>query len=314
MKSPSRQIKTVGLVLNNIDDYIIPNFQTKSRWDMSKKIKLVDSILNQMPVPEFFVSKNNDVDYKDSFLVLDGQQRLAALRDFKAGKFSMTFGDIGKKPVNFSNLSPLEQQKFDEYNLSFQIIEGNDREIREVFKRLNDGTPLNKIEKRNIVPSELLDFIKDTVKTHSLFKKLNIKDDKRFAHTDLLQRLVLMLDKGFVSSSDKNLTKLLERYSKLSDTLKSRINNFLDLIDDRLNSSNINIIKKQGVLTFSSVLIELQNRNKNIPDNIFKQYINTEVRLLNESPEYAHIYNQGGYVSTIISKRAKMITDTMLNS
>src|SRR3954464_15746047 len=60
-----------------------PDFQRGEVWSTNKKQRLIDSIIRQWHVPPIHLVANDDGTYD----VLDGQQRLTAIRDFVNGKF-----------------------------------------------------------------------------------------------------------------------------------------------------------------------------------------------------------------------------------
>lgn len=62
---------------------IIPRFQRNFVWDMKKASKLIESLLLGLPVPQLFLYE----EAKNSFLVIDGQQRLLSIFFFFKGRF-----------------------------------------------------------------------------------------------------------------------------------------------------------------------------------------------------------------------------------
>jgi hypothetical protein len=65
------------LKYNQIDLY--PKFQRKANlWDDVRKSRLIESLLLRFPLPAFYF----DIENEDNWLVVDGLQRLSAIRDF----------------------------------------------------------------------------------------------------------------------------------------------------------------------------------------------------------------------------------------
>jgi hypothetical protein len=60
-----------------------PGFQRGEIWDRPRRQRLIDTILRDWYVPAVHIVKDED----GSEVVLDGQQRLAAIRDFFADQF-----------------------------------------------------------------------------------------------------------------------------------------------------------------------------------------------------------------------------------
>ncbi len=75
--------------VNTIFDFIkggtikIPNFQRNYVWDMKRASKLIESLLIGVPIPQIFLYEEK----RNSFLVIDGQQRLMTIYYFKMKKF-----------------------------------------------------------------------------------------------------------------------------------------------------------------------------------------------------------------------------------
>lgn len=61
----------------------IPGFQRNYVWDLSRASKLIESILIGLPVPQVFLYEEE----RNSFLVIDGQQRLMSIYYFAKGRF-----------------------------------------------------------------------------------------------------------------------------------------------------------------------------------------------------------------------------------
>lgn len=61
----------------------IPQFQRNYVWDKKRASKLIESLLIGLPVPQVFLYEES----KNSFLVIDGQQRLLTLYFFAKGRF-----------------------------------------------------------------------------------------------------------------------------------------------------------------------------------------------------------------------------------
>ena len=60
-----------------------PEFQRGEVWDLPRRQRLIDSILRDWYVPAVHFVRDEDGEET----VLDGQQRLAAIRDFFDGRF-----------------------------------------------------------------------------------------------------------------------------------------------------------------------------------------------------------------------------------
>src|SRR3954471_18520269 len=61
----------------------IPDFQRNYVWDIKRASKLIESIIIGLPVPQVFLYEEG----RNSFLVIDGQQRLLSVYFFFKGRF-----------------------------------------------------------------------------------------------------------------------------------------------------------------------------------------------------------------------------------
>lgn len=141
-----------------------PEYQRRLRWSNSQKSKLIESLLLNIPVPPVFFYENEAARYE----VMDGQQRLSAIRDFFAGDFTLT-GLRVLEPLNglrYTKCPPRVKRTLDRASISAIVLlleSENERketggkakrsiaDIRRlVFDRLNTGgRTLNAQEIRN---------------------------------------------------------------------------------------------------------------------------------------------------------------------
>lgn len=150
--------KTIQDVLNEVTVGIInpdPIGQrppVQSGWKKSQGI--IDSILRGFSVGTITVrdikndSKNQKVYKGVDWLVLDGGNRIRAIRDFMRGRFATKkcedLPQISNK--TFLQLSEEYRLKLEETDLQFTVYTCNDSEGTQIFRRLNTVTPVNQIE------------------------------------------------------------------------------------------------------------------------------------------------------------------------
>jgi hypothetical protein len=132
-------------------------FQRNSVWPRPAKAYLIDTILNERPIPLFFFQRGNSPQSgRPEYSVIDGQQRLRAVFEFLEDRFRLTeskedsvakaFG--GKK---YSQLPREMQERILNYDLVVQELSGySDDDIRDMFARMNRYVvPLSKQELRH---------------------------------------------------------------------------------------------------------------------------------------------------------------------
>src|SRR5687768_14304864 len=84
-----------------------PDFQRGEVWTRPKKQRLIDSILRGWHVPPIHLVRRPS----GYFDVLDGQQRLTAIRDFTQGQFPVK-GDIEPLDARIKNLAVCDTRVF----------------------------------------------------------------------------------------------------------------------------------------------------------------------------------------------------------
>lgn len=90
----------------NSDDYILnPEFQRRHRWDNTRKSKLIESFIMNVPIPPIFLYEKEYSVYE----VMDGLQRLTAISQFYEDKFALQ--DLAEwKELNGLKYSQLPEQ------------------------------------------------------------------------------------------------------------------------------------------------------------------------------------------------------------
>jgi hypothetical protein len=173
-----RDLIDKGEVLN-----LRPEYQRRLRWSVTQKSKLIESLLLNIPVPPVFLYENDAARYE----VMDGQQRLNAVKEFISGDFALTSLTV-LEPLNgirYSRCPPRIKRTLDRASLSAIVLllesasesTGNQLSMTDVrrfiFDRLNTGgTKLNAQEIRNALNPGPLNRIIVELTRASLFTKV----------------------------------------------------------------------------------------------------------------------------------------------
>jgi uncharacterized protein with ParB-like and HNH nuclease domain len=75
-----------------LGSFVLPPFQRPPVWTMEQKIRLIESILDELPVPPYVVNRDLEDGYLYDRWLLDGQQRITAVIGFVEGEFASTYG------------------------------------------------------------------------------------------------------------------------------------------------------------------------------------------------------------------------------
>jgi hypothetical protein len=212
-------IKTIVDRIESGDLDLQPNFQRGEVWSKTKKQRLIDTILREWHVPPIHVIEPSDSRRQE---VLDGQQRLAAIRDFARGELQIDGhiepfdSEISQlHGLKYRNLSPSWRRRFDQYTIRvFRIVDYKAAEPGELFFRLNQPTSLTAAEQRNAYFGPVRQQVKQLVakaEQQGLGRDFFGFSNARMAYDDILARVALTVEKG--SISDKiTAAKLADLY------------------------------------------------------------------------------------------------------
>lgn len=129
-----------------------PEFQRGSVWTPGARTYLIDTILNDLPIPKIYLRTTVDIATKKSTRdVVDGQQRLRAIIDFANDKFALSNRSEKFSKLRYSTLDTELQQAFLSYPIAVgQLLNADNEDVLEVFARLNSySVRLNNAEKRH---------------------------------------------------------------------------------------------------------------------------------------------------------------------
>jgi hypothetical protein len=204
MRLIERDEKIIAVYNDIVDKQIDlkPDFQRGEVWSSSKKKLLVDSIFREWHIPPIHVVLLSNGKSE----VLDGQQRLTAIRDFMENKFSIdgsiepkdqTIIDLnGKK---YRDLEVNEKILFDRALLKiYEMRDYNQGEPSEFFYRLNQTVKLTSAEARNSIYGDVREDIKQLVEYMDevgVTKNILGFSNSRMAYNDMLSRVCFFTER-----------------------------------------------------------------------------------------------------------------------
>lgn len=174
--------------------------------------------------------KDNDDPNPYIYEAVDGQQRIRTILEFMGevppndkcyrGVWYKPFPALLETPMAkgrlYSQLKPEQQSEFDEQNLTIMVLEqATIEEIRDMFFRLQNGTPLNAQQKRNAMGSNLGRAAKELADLS--FFAVSVNFDNTFAiHNLVASQMLLLEQKGAIAScTSRQLDKLYKQYQKV---------------------------------------------------------------------------------------------------
>jgi hypothetical protein len=177
---------------------LAPDFQRHTDiWTDDAKSRVIESILIRIPIPSFYVDATDE----DKWLIIDGLQRLYALKRF--------ISDKELKLSGLEYLTNLEGKTYDELDRRYQrrleetqvtvylIDKGTPAEVKyNIFKRINTGgVSLNKQEVRHALnPGTAPKFVAKLaqLKEFTEVVKLDKKYIKRMLDREYILRFMVL--------------------------------------------------------------------------------------------------------------------------
>ena len=214
-----RENPTIDLLVKRIrhdEINLSPDFQRKGGiWTDDAQSRLIESILIRIPLPAFYVDATNE----DSWLVVDGLQRLTALKRFIVEQ-SLALRGLeflhqweGRR---FGELPRSLQRRIEETGVTiFAIQKGTPEEVKfNIFKRINTGgLPLSPQEIRNALNGKRVrEFILKLVQSQhfKLATSSSIKD-KRMADRECVTRFLAFMLRDPSDYNRKDFDAFLNR-------------------------------------------------------------------------------------------------------
>lgn len=204
-----------------------PHFQRRSVWTVRAKSKFIESLILGIPIPQILLAERREA--RNEFLVLDGKQRLSAIKEF----FDEPTEE--RSPFKLQGLEDLDElnghswhslkenfprivRAIDASVIRTAVIRGwrRDDVLYEIFHRLNSGSVrLSPMELRmSLIRGPFVrEVIKQTAESQSLQEMLGLRmPDKRMKDVEVAIRHFAFQD--FSVEYRGNLKEFLDDYCR----------------------------------------------------------------------------------------------------
>ena len=236
----------------------------EDQWSTLQRGELIDSLLRSYPIdPIRCEVKEDGINY-----VFDGVQRSTNICNFLSDGYklprslkSVTLDSVeyqiaGKK---FSQLDEAVQDKIKSSEIQVYMFTGcTDNDIREMYRRQNNGKVLSSTQKRTAIESDELSEIVFSLADHPFFKKVLGKNKlKKDVQRDYIREVLMLTETNkendFTSFTPKDIDKFVIWYA------------------DNINNEKIALVK-QSLDKLDASFDELKINTLSIPMVIFSGY------------------------------------------
>ena len=318
------ELETIISRIKNEDINLQPNFQRGEVWSENKKKKLIDSILRGWKIPPIhMILGNNNIDE-----VLDGQQRLASIREFFNNKIRID-GNIQPRDEEILKLDgllyeelPIEiQRKLRRYSITLiRLSDYRAEEPAELFYRLNQPATLTAAEQRNAYIGETRNQIKRLVEEFESIggtKETVGFSNSRLAYDEIISKFAYMIEintlRKKVTAGDisKKYRESIPYSNETIEVVRKALKTYIECM--KKIKTNYDYCPKHSKATLVSWLIYVTKSNRNIEEieTVMYRFESTRDYLKGKIVEKKESDDYGFFTKSMIEKY--MFTDAMMN-
>lgn len=187
-----------------------PQYQRGDVWSLERKRFLINSLLNGISIPPIILNRRGN-----KYDVIDGKQRITAINGFINNEYFIEF-DNKKVYFNADNLSEeiIEtcfvmdddcRSQLKETEVQFVCYDNlDDYKQREIFERINYGSPLNYGEKLRGCNSKALVYIENLINDFSCkLEEMGVKNERQ-NHYLKFATIMALTENNFKCASSGN--------------------------------------------------------------------------------------------------------------
>lgn len=242
-----------------------PWYQRRSVWSTPQKSYLVNTLLEQKPIPAIYVRHYLDLeDSKSIKEIVDGQQRTRAILSYCKNEFTARHPNYNKKLL-YSQLKREEQQTLLLTSIPVGYLLGaTDADVIDIFGRINSiSKTLNPQEKRNAAFSgEMKQFCLAQASSRTPFWRqyeiFSATDISRMSEVLFISDLVYNLMNGLSDYSPTALNRMYTEYDDEfddRDVISGKLDRIFDIIGALSPEKITDTIFNRQPIFFSLVLV-----------------------------------------------------------
>ena len=232
---------------------ISPKFQRRAVWLEKERVLLLETILNQLPFPEIYVYVETDPDSgKQSYAVVDGQQRITSILKFVDNEFSLPSNGTWSGEY-FRDLSTEIKGRFWDYKIVVRSLrQTNDEEIRNLFTKLNtNNIALNDQELRNAIYVGRFKELAERLADNPFFQSIGLftpRDVRRMLDIEYVSELLVRQIAGVSNKKDllDNFYIQFDEEFPMEAAYEDEFNVCINLARSLITSDNQAIFKSKG--------------------------------------------------------------------
>lgn len=331
-KAKERTVKTQSIEydletllkrINNGTIKIDPYYQRRHRWKNETSSRLIESLLLNIPIPTIYLSQDLDIDEEADddipvFTVIDGQQRLTAIRDFMNGDLKLTGLEVldSLNGLQYESLPKFLKRRLEDRTIGCLRIDSTvDEQVKfDIFERLNSGSvELTPQELRNAVYRGSFNEMLKRLSKSLLFQKLTCMSPPRrdkMEDVELVLRFFALTDgryKKYKPNMKEFLNSSMKEFSSLSDDDLSKLEN-------RFTQSFIKIQKHFGDEPFAKWKkdrnIHASRFNAAVFDAVVVAFDNVDYVTPDAYRKYRSLFNNDSFQANIsgsVNDAAKLL-------
>ncbi|MDV7514195.1 DUF262 domain-containing protein [Acinetobacter baumannii] len=223
------------------NEMVKPSYQRQDDvWTKEVKSRLIESLLVRIPLPIFYIDASED----DKWKIVDGLQRLTALKEFTVDKSfkleGLEYLGTDLNGFGFDDLPRSFQRRIEETDVTvIQIKKGTPDSVKfNIFKRINTGgEPLSDQEIRHALNDGAASVILNKICLDKRFIKIFGEDNKRMQlHETALRGIsYFFLDQSYWGNDlDTYLINAMKeinkQYEKSADLVEIKVKKYLNVL------------------------------------------------------------------------------------